>query len=350
LIVNASSVDVEGNTVLSPQREQPLIKALAEPEVGGRIGNTLIGNVYVGETEEANDELLVGSPDILIEVDSPQDGRRRFIAHLEEWGYEFITFTSELDMSNGQWLGLLVANPIVGATGDSMGEGFVAGQVRNFRRELVQNMFGLSTSIQMQPGIRAMLTNLANTMSAQNSFTAGGQGIVLGGRGTPIDTDFPQPRVLTAGHRPDARIHGNRVLGFTQGIHIGTSTSNSRGISYRVNVEDNVVHSRVPGLARDPHGIFVGSVFHLSLRGNSVELVTPGPVEWPTAPPMTGLEIHGTFGPQIQVRENSCAGPRTGFDAHATNPAEVSNEVWRWALNDNAYVGPPGGVFEQRNW
>lgn len=38
---------------------------------------------------------------------------------------------------------------------------------------------------------------MATGVAAQNAFSAGAHGIVLGGRGTPIDTGFPEPRILT---------------------------------------------------------------------------------------------------------------------------------------------------------
>ena len=276
LVVNASSVDIEGNTIVSPPGNLPFLPTLSDPEIAGRVGQLLIDDYIVGETAQANDELLVGSPDILIEVDQVQ-GRRRFIAHLESWGSQFITFSTSLSLSAAAWRALFEANPIPGNVGEGSAPiGVVAGSVRRFRRRLVDNMFNRPSTVTVPPATHAILTSLGATIAAQNGFRAGGQGIVLGGLGSPIDPSFPEPRVLTGDQRPDARIAGNRILGFVQGIHVATSSRKERGLSYRVTIADNVLHLRVPGLAGDRYGIFVGSVFHLRLHGNSVELRSPG--------------------------------------------------------------------------
>ncbi len=351
LVVNAASVDIEGNTIVSPQRALPLASTLSEPEIAGRIGHLLIHDFFVGETAEANDELLVGSPDIVNEVDMLQ-GRRRFILHLEAWGYQFITFTTTLPLSATQWRALFEANPIPGNFSEtSASRELVAARMRAFRRQLVNNMFSLPNTVTVPTGTRALLTGMASAMSAQNTFSAGGQGIVVGGQGTPINTSFPEPRVLTGDQRPDARIVGNRILGFVQGIHVGTSRrEQGRGLSYRVSIADNTVHLRVPGLAGQRHGIFVGSAFHLTLHGNSVELRTPGPTAWPSIGLLDAIRVFGTFGPLIQVHENSCVGTRNGVVAHAINRARATTIGWKWAVTNNAHVGSGGGIAESINW
>ena len=346
LVVNAASVDVRGNTIVSPQSPLPLQPRLAEPEIAGRVGNLLIGDVYVGETEEANDELLVGSPNVVVELE-PAQGRRRFVVHLDVWGFDFITFSTTLPLSATAWRALFEANPI---SDGSAPPGFIAGSVRELRRQLVSNMFNLPNTVTVPGGTRTTLTNLAALLTALNSFTAGGQGIVVAGRGTPIDTSFPEPRVLTGDQRPDARIVGNRILGFVQGVHVGTSRNELRGVAYRLTVDDNLVHLCVPSLAGKRHGIFVGSVFHLTLGGNAVELRTPGPAAWTGVGRLDGIEVYGTFGPLIQVRENSCVGTRNGVVAHATNNAYATTPGWRWNVSANAHVGPGGGVPEVVNW
>lgn len=350
LLVNAASVDVEGNTIVSPERPLSLASMLSEPEIAGRVGQLLIDDSFVGETEEANDELLVGSPDVVVEVSGTR-GRRRFIVHLETWGNQFITFSTTLSLSVEAWRALFDANPIPGDfSGGEASRGYVAGNLRGLRSQLVNDMFDLPSTATVPSPTRGTLTSLAATLSARNAFSAGGQGIVLGGRGTPIDTSFPEPRVLPGDQRPDARIAGNRILGFVQGIHVGTSRHERRGLSYRVSLTDNTVHLRLPSLARDPHGVFVGSVFHLRLHGNGVEVRSPGPAGWPTVGPLDAVRVFGTFGPLIQVRENTCVGTRNGVVAHATNRGRATAPGWRWAVSDNAHIGAGGGVGEQVNW
>jgi hypothetical protein len=161
--------------------------------------------------------------------------------------------------------------------------------------------------------------------TAGSGFAAGSQGVVVGGRGTAISPSFPEPRVLLGDQRPDARIVGNRIVGFSQGIRVGTSRGDARGLSYRVTIADNQLHLRVPTLPGARQGIFVGSVFHLRIDGNTVELRTPAPAGWSSVA-VDAVRVFGTFGPLVQVRENSCIGTRNGVVAHALNRARATTD------------------------
>lgn len=351
LVVNASSVQIEGNTITSPQAERSLTADLDDPEVMGTVTNLLIRNVITGETEEANDELLVGSPDIFIEVESTQPGERRFIAHLEEWGYQFITFSTPLSFSASVWEALFIANPMVGSSPEGSADpGYVASRVREFRRRLARAIFGLPGAAELTAATSPTLTTMGPVLVNANDFAAGGQGVVVSGRGTQVDPAFPEPRVLTGPDLSDVRVTGNVVRGFVQGIHIGTSHRQYRGLTYRATVADNQVHLRVPSLSRERHGIFVGSVFHLAATGNTVELRTPDPGGWATAPDVDGIRVYGTLGPLIQLRLNSVIGTRRGVVAHATNAVHVNQPGWEWELVNNAHVTAGPVVPRTVNW
>jgi hypothetical protein len=226
--------------------------------------------------------------------------------------------------------------------------------LRSLRRQLVQVMFKGRNSIAGLPStMQTVLRAAGDALALTNGYTAGDQGIVLAGSGTRIDPRFPQPLVLTAEPRPDARIHGNRVLGFVQGIHIGTSGrvhAQTHGVSYRVTISDNMVHLRVPSLAADPHGIFVGAVFHLRIQGNTVELRQPEPAEWKSAPDMEAIRVQGTFGPLINVVENSCIGTRRSVFAFATNATYWKTPLWKWNVSGNAHSTTGTARAEQINW
>ena len=355
LVVDAAAADIAGNRVSSPESSLPLPSTLDEPAVASRIANLVIRDVYVGETEEANDELLVGSPDILIEVvPEPGGRRRRFIAHLEAWGYQFITYSSELSLGADQWRRLLEANAIPGDFSDVPAPpDFVSSSLRTLKRGVVNTMFNRPGGVNGPVSVITALRNTAASLVARNAVSAGGQGIVVAGRGTPIDVSFPEPRVLTADPRPDARITGNRVEGFVQGIHVGTSgRQGARGVTYRATIADNVVHLRLPGLAGERHGIFVGSAYHLCIHGNTVEVRTPAPADWLTAPMTDAIRVHGTLGPLVDVRRNSCVGTAHGVIARATNPARATTPGWRWLAVDNVHVPPANTAAapEEDNW
>jgi hypothetical protein len=352
LVVNAASADIEGNLVESPQQSRSLVQALVDPVVVGRIGRLVIDDVRLGDSAEFPNDFALGDN---VDQTPLGDGRSRVLAFLAEWGSTFIAFTTTHSYTTANWRQLLTKNPIVGPVGgpDSP-PGQVLKGLRRLRRQLVLEMFKRPNSIVQLPApMRAVLRAAGDALAKDNGFTAGGQGIVLGGTGTPIDPSFPQPLVLSAEPRPDARIQGNRVLGFVQGIHVGTSGrlhAQVSGVSYRVTISDNMVHLRVPSLAADPHGIFVGAVFHLRIQGNTVELRQPGPAHWKSAPDMEAIRVQGTFGPLINVVENSCIGTRRSVFAFATNATYWKTPLWKWNVSGNAHSTLGTARAEQVNW
>lgn len=352
LVVNAATVDIQRNVISSPPDEWPLSKAIDDPIIAGRVGRLLLHDFIIGETDEATDELLVGSPDVLVEAISAA-GRRRFIVHLDSWGAEFITFSTTLTFGTDAWRQVFDQNPIPGNWGQHKGPaGFLLSNLRSLRRGLVRDMFSNQPVVTVPAAVRVALKTLTEILKQRNANTTGGQGIVLAGRGTGVDTRFPQPGVLTIDPRPDAHIGGNRIIGFTQGIHVGTGGSaGNHGLAYRVSITDNLVQLTVPTLAVERHGIYVGSVFHLRIHGNSVELTSPQAPDWGTqVGPLDGIHVEGTFGPLIQVRENSCIGTVRGVVAHATNAVVVAPPGWRWVATDNAHFGAGPPVPETINW
>lgn len=347
LVVNAASVDIEGNVIITPADPWSLASALSDPVVEGRIGRLLLDEFYVGETEEANDNLLVGSAEVVVEASQAPDGRRRYIVFLDEWANEFITFTTSLSLTEAAWQAIFEQNPIP----ENSPVPEVYRSLRDLRHRLVAFMFGDGGDVSVPPAPSATLLALAADLSARNAVTTGGQGIVVAGRGTAINPAFPEPRVLPSDPRPDVRITGNRVYGFVQGIHVATSARDTgRRLSYRVNVSDNLVHLRIPSLAGERHGIFVGSVFDLRLHGNTVELRSPDPFQWAAAGLLDGIRVWGTFGPLIQVHENTCIGTRNGVIVRALNYLRSTTFGWKWSVSTNAHVGPGGGVGESTNW
>jgi Family of unknown function (DUF6519) len=350
LVVDPASVVAEGNTIIGLETGGAF-PGLADPALAGRVGRLLIGDEFVGETEEANDELLVGSNDVLVEAD-PAGGRRRFIVHTTGWGNQFVTFSTTLPLGAAAWRTIFDANPIPGDWFQSTAPaGFVYSNVRKFRRRVMNAMFNRPDAATVPGPALAQLRSALPSITSRHTFTPGGQGIVVAGLGTAVNPAFPEPRVLTDDPAPDVLITGNRIVSFLQGIHVGTSgRSGARGVAYRVTVRDNVIHLHVPGLAGERHGIFVGSVFHLCIEGNTVEMRRPAPSAWSTAPPTDAIRAQGLFGPLIQIRQNSAIGTSRGVVAHATNPSRATNAGWRWMLADNAHVSAGPVVPETDNW
>ncbi|SHN13494.1 DUF6519 domain-containing protein [Cryptosporangium aurantiacum] len=351
LLVGAATADLTGNDVVCPSEPFKLLESLAD-RPRGRIARLLLDDIVLGETDEANDNLLVGGNEAIGEVE-PAGGRRRFIAHRTSWGNKWITFSTALPLDSEHWRRVLDTNPMPGDWSQSEApDGFLRANLHRLRRKLVPALF--DTSNQTLPGeLRNQLAVLADQVVRRNSRTAGAQGIVIGGLATRIDPRFPQPRVLLGDARPELRIVGNRVTGFVQGIHVGASGSGGRrGIAHHVVISGNVVRLRVPSLSPQRHGIFVGSVFHANLSDNLVELVWPEAPEWgELTGPLDGIRVHGTFGPLVRLRDNACIGTRRGVVAHATNFGEAKNAGWRWTVAENAHVSVVGAPTpETVNW
>jgi hypothetical protein len=195
-----------------------------------------------------------------------------------------------------------------------------------------------------------LLTSRGGGFAALSTFTSGGQGIVIAGAATPIDSRFPETGLLVAEPRPDVRIVGNRVLGFMQGIHVAGSNRTNRGIVYRAIVSDNLVQLRVHAVPQQRHGILVGNAHHIRIEGNTVELRAPDSQFWAGMPVVDAIRAHGMFGPSVQIRENSATGTRRCVVAHADNPHRAGAPFWRWRVEDNALLTQGQGVPETQNW
>lgn len=102
----------------------------------------------------------------------------------------------------------------------------------------------------------------------------------------------------------------------------------------------NTVHLRVPSLARERHGIFVGNSQNVLVRENLVEVTWPGANNWQEdLPTIDGIRIWGVAGPMVQVRENHTVGVTTGIRIKALNAFMGDRAGVAWGLADNAYAG-----------
>lgn len=349
LVVNAASADIEGNLVASPAQPWPLEAALADPVVMGRVARLAIDDVSVGAFD---DEMLVGGNTLTLTALG--GGRNRVEAVIGEWAAAF-AFSTTLPIAAAAWEQLFEQNPVPPGGAEATPPEFVRKRLRQLRSQLANVVLGRPNTLNgVTAAMSSSLQAVGIQLRARNNFAAGDQGIVLAGRGTPIDPAFPQPKVLTQQPRPDVRVCNNRVLGFVQGIHVATSgRSHSpvpRGLTYRATISDNTVHLRVPGLAGERHGIFAGSALHLRVHGNTVELRRPQPANWPSAPPIDAIRARGTYGPLLQIVDNTCIGTARGVLAHAINAVVATTPGWRWTVAGNAHARTGAAVPETVNW
>jgi hypothetical protein len=357
LVVNPLTADIEANLVSAPEHAFPLDAAVNDPHVAGVVGRRVIEEPAFGESDEFPNDFLLGGDNVWEQ--DPEDGRARVLVFLEEWGNQFIAFTTRTPLGSDAWRELLTANPLTGSWGQGRQapDDWIRAGLRRLRAQLVWAMFALDGP-NLSDTVRAQLEAHGNALkTAENEAAAGGQGIVVAGSGTrgrkasrnPIELDDANPH-------PDARVVGNRVAGFVQGIHVGTSRPLPAGsfgpseprLAYRATIADNTVHVRVPGLAGARHGIFVGNAFHARINGNTVQLVQ---AEGGAAVSLDAIRAHGWFGPLVQILQNSCFDTTNGVVAHALNPADAIAPGRAWAVESNAHMsGSGGGAAEQVNW
>lgn len=147
-------------------------------------------------------------------------------------------------------------------------------------------------------------------------YLAGGAGIVVGGQSGSNSV----------------RILDNVVLDCAQGIHVGYSSSQARGVQVR----GNSVRVRLPhDHRRDRHAIAVSNAHSSWVIDNFAELTLTGKPLTNLVTPVDGLSLYGNLGPFALVRQNSFLGFPTGVRCEqspfgAPNP---NNRVWLVAEN-----------------
>lgn len=353
LVLDVRSAHVQDNVVVTPQTDWTLAQALEDPEVMGVFGRKVFADVRVGESEEFDDEFLVGSPDVVILHEPGEEtSSRQLWFHLGAWGNAFVRLWTQLPLDEDAWTQLLADNPMLGDFSDGEAPaGFVHREVRRLRRELVKAMLALDHGLQLTGAVAGALQEFGAPMvEADPGIATGDQGIVVAGVGTRADPDqlsaFGTP--LDADPRPDARITGNRVIGFRQGIHVAVSAkSDERRALYRATVHDNTVHLNSRSYARGHHGIFVGNAINVRVGANTIERALPRPEDWAISAHLDAVVAHGWFGPLLHIRGNSCVGTSTGVVANALNSIQ---DGFAWTVAGNGHIASGGGAAETFNW
>lgn len=356
LILDADAAELRDNQVTCPQNTWSLQAALQDPTVAAWVGRKLMSRIEI-LPEDAID--FVGSPAVLLSDDSLEDfaltvdpGRPRIALGANGWRVDgIISFTVDpLFADPDIWHDLLTANPLPGTTRRTARQ--ITADLTRFRVRLARAAFGLPTlpPLNVPGNARVGLTPIVQRLLRDNSITAGGQGIVIGGKRTPavgatVTLEDWNQMFVGAPYAPSARVSGNRVTGFTQGIHIGTSDNTSaqrrrrRMRTYLARVTDNTVTLRVPSLARERHGIFVGNAHQVQVRDNVVERVYPTIERWLDQPPLDGIRLWGSYGPMLHVTGNHCAGTSTGLVIQVVNRDMRTYPSLSWVAEANSYSG-----------
>ncbi|MEM6791398.1 MAG: DUF6519 domain-containing protein [Myxococcota bacterium] len=368
LVVDADAADIENNDVTCPQQSWSLAGHLDDSYVLGWAGSLMMSHLGVFDEDRFSNDIFLASTTVRLTASqldearlAPVPGRTMIVTGLGEWTSpgRVTGFMVHDDLVEASlWDTLLEANPMTGWNNTDGGgrrvahqEGWVLSNLRKLRRGIVRAALGQNSGVDLGASA-AMFGALANQLVQRTNVTAGDQGIVVGGRRTPSLGDAFAPKrtkwntlYVQDPRAPQATIRGNRVDGFVQGIHIGTSYNQDldqreqRMRSYRARVHDNVVKLRVPGIARERHGIFVGNAHSAYVTDNTVELTYPAINRWNQQDPTDGIRLWGSYGPLVHVTGNHVVGVPTGVRFNALNPHIGTNPHASWRFEHNAYAG-----------
>lgn len=371
LIVNAGRAEVVDNEIETPAEDLILEDKVTDPMIAAAIGRVFMDQIRIGENEETQlfdvlSSIGIGTRNRAFSLVTSTN-RRRVVARFEAWGNEFITFSTHralllnaVDIADDAirvldvrtWRDIFLANPI-GLTGSTRQarEGILRTKLRQLRSGLALNLFGSSSTVAIPQAQQGFFNLIETEISQLNAVAAGNQGIVIGGDRTPqfgaseSRESAGDGLFINRGDRaPDVWIANNRIIGFVQGIHIGTSRQDGdRHLrSYNAQVVNNTIQLRLPSLAQERHGIFVGHAHTVQIQNNLIEVISPSSREWDSLPPTDGIRLFGVYGPRLQVRQNHCIGVNTGIRVQARNAGKQEthhNIRLAWIVADNAYAG-----------
>lgn len=294
---------------------------------------------------------FVGSP---VFIRNPPPGppvvaRHGIIMANGMWGRDTLSFTSHVTLDDHLWEHLAESNPPPGGTAEppETMDDFLHG----FRQALALAAFELTSSAVIPPDLMAQFDTLRNGLLASNQTSYGGAGITVAvSRGPNRGRTLIRPvaALLTRPGGQSARIRGNRVSGFAQGIRVAGSSRGLRSnhlFMRSVEVQDNRIELRLPWQARQRGGIWVGSTLAVRVNGNLIvdpEYMPLADGEPPIGLDSDGIRLWGWFGPLVEVRGNFSHGTSVGIRWVSLGNDEPSwgrPDVFIGAFADNAYSG-----------
>lgn len=378
LVADVARSDIQANHVQCTLVEWSLARAIIDPDIAVEVARTILDRPRLIASDLFQSDLFLGGALVVLSDTNVRDGTleslgiapgpgRATLAFAGDSGWpsprerRIITWNTPIDLAEpDMWEPLLLVNPMVGADARNADGSFVAhpeewyrANLRRLRVALARAAFGQSSGVRWpSAAVQAAFEQFAARLSGENNVTAGGQGIVVGGRRAPAlgpqVTNGPWNTLYVSEPRvPSVRVTGNTISGFAQGIHIGTSFNLNHQSSlrarrlrvYRARVADNTVSLRVPGLTRERHGVFVGNAQSVQVIDNMIELTYPTIDRWSDLQSLDGVRLWGSYGPMLHVRGNHTVGPSTGVRVHVRNAGDAHNSGVSWLVRDNAYAG-----------
>lgn len=304
---------------------------------------------------------FVGSPIFNIPPRGPETmARAGLVMANGMWGASTLTFTTHVSLDSDLWERLARNNQP--PAGNNEQRAAMDAFLRRFRSALALRIFGAGgNSVVIAPSIATRFDTLRQGLLASNSVIHGRAGIVVAvtrGPSRSLGLNQPVAQLLAAGPRQGARIRGNRIDGFAQGVRVASSSRNTSGtflFADTAEVLDNAIELRLPWQARQRGGIWIGNTLTVRVNGNRI--VDPRYAPMSDDEPGIGLDADGIrfwgwFGPLVEARGNLVHGPSVGIRWKAlgnlNEPGWGRPDVFVRVVADNAYSGrgqpvlPPG--------
>jgi hypothetical protein len=279
LLANVQNLQVESNLITGSSRSiGKMVGLLNDPQFLAAVRTRLVAHLFVGSLPPPG--VIINVSDIIV------GGQEvRFLApvtHIVPW-------RNLLEQHQ------LPGNPAVAT--------------------IENHVLGLANRILLE-NIVPSFAGIRNTILGNSTGSA--QGITVGG---------------TIGE--SIVIRNNRVSEFMQGIHVGLSApSPNISLADRVVIHDNQIGVTLGmGATRGRHGVFVGNVRSLSIRGNRVTLARPSGTQ---NMQVDGIRVFGRLGRMAIIRENHLTGFNIGvrFELRGALPLTPM-----WMINDNLAEG-----------
>ena len=341
--------EIEDNDI--SVRPEPL-NFLSTLQAGGEmldaVGTVLLDR-YTFHSDDGGFD-FVASPLIGITVPGPETVARRAMASSNAfWGRETLSFTSHVTLDSNLWFDLVQDNPPPLA--DQEPPDSMAAFLVSVRRQLALRMFGLGSTAVIAPALNGAFNPLRDGLTRSNTRIHGRTGIVVAMSRGPIrnrGVQLPIAAEFFDENGQTARIRGNRISGFVQGIRVAASSTTARTsfmFARSVDVHDNQIALHLPWQARQRGGIWVGNCLSVRANGNRVFDMTYQPMD-DNEPPIgldaDGIRLWGWFGPLVEARGNLVHGTSVGIrwtPLGDTEPSWGRPDIFVRAFADNAYSG-----------
>ncbi|MBD9526976.1 hypothetical protein [Paracoccus sp. PAR01] len=292
---------------------------------------------------------FVGGPSLDITLPGFTMARHGIALSNAMWGRDTLSFGTHVTLDAHLWEHISELNQPPGGSSEppeSMDD-FLQG----FRQRLVLTLFGLGGGAQIPADLLGNFNTVRSGLTASNQTIHGSAGIVVAAsRGPKRAEPRNQPIAeLLATPGQSARISGNRVSGFAQGVRVAASGNGSDRSNFlffeSVEVSENRISLRLPWQARQRGGIRIGHALGLRVIGNRVVdpfYVARSDGEPPIGLDSEGIRLWGWYGPMVETRGNFSHGVAVGIRWHPlgrTEPLWGRPDVFMRRFDANAYSG-----------